>query len=142
VVPRGERGELCTRLQRDAGLLGRGRKTADVLDAQGWMHTGDIAIIDAEAIATSSAASGHGDPRRGGYPRDRGISIATPKSGRADFGVADVATASLRLIRTRPGETLTAETSAPCTAGSPATDPALSNSRRIPDDGDGKSRSF
>src|SRR4030095_5654568 len=49
VVPRGERGELCTRgYSVMLGYWDEAEKTSDVLDAQGWMHTGDIAIIDAE----------------------------------------------------------------------------------------------
>ena len=49
IVPRGERGELCTRgYSVMLGYWDEPEKTADVLDASGWMHTGDIAIIDAE----------------------------------------------------------------------------------------------
>jgi fatty-acyl-CoA synthase len=49
VVPRGERGELCTRgYSIMLGYWAEPEKTADVLDAAGWMHTGDIAVIDAE----------------------------------------------------------------------------------------------
>ena len=49
IVPRGERGELCTRgYSVMLGYWDEAEKTADVLDAAGWMHTGDIAIIDAE----------------------------------------------------------------------------------------------
>jgi len=47
IVPRGERGELCTRgYSVMLGYWDEPEKTADVLDASGWMHTGDIAIID------------------------------------------------------------------------------------------------
>jgi fatty-acyl-CoA synthase len=49
VVPCGERGELCTRgYSVMLGYWDEPEKTADVLDANGWMHTGDIAIIDQE----------------------------------------------------------------------------------------------
>ena len=49
VVPRGERGELCTRgYSIMLGYWDEAEKTKDVLDANGWMHTGDIAIIDTE----------------------------------------------------------------------------------------------
>ncbi len=49
VVPRGQRGELCTRgYSVMLGYWDEPEKTADVLDASGWMHTGDIAVIDAE----------------------------------------------------------------------------------------------
>ena len=49
VVPRGERGELCTRgYSVMLGYWDEPEKTADVLDANGWMHTGDLAVIDDE----------------------------------------------------------------------------------------------
>jgi fatty-acyl-CoA synthase len=49
IVPRGERGELCTRgYSIMLGYWDEAEKTADVLDRSGWMHTGDIAVIDAE----------------------------------------------------------------------------------------------
>ena len=49
IVPRGERGELCTRgYSVMLGYWDEAEKTADVLDANGWMHTGDIAVIDDE----------------------------------------------------------------------------------------------
>lgn len=34
------------RLQRDGGYWNDEAKTAEVLDAEGWMHTGDIAVMD------------------------------------------------------------------------------------------------
>ncbi|HMD93713.1 MAG TPA: AMP-binding protein [Trebonia sp.] len=46
-VPRGTAGELCTRGY--SVMLGYWRqpdKTADVIDAARWMHTGDIAVMD------------------------------------------------------------------------------------------------
>jgi fatty-acyl-CoA synthase len=49
VVPRGERGELCTRgYSVMLGYWDEPEKTADALDASGWMHTGDLAVIDQE----------------------------------------------------------------------------------------------
>ncbi|MBN9006107.1 MAG: AMP-binding protein [Rhizobiales bacterium] len=49
VAPRGERGELCTRgYSIMLGYWDEPEKTADVLDTSGWMHTGDIAVIDDE----------------------------------------------------------------------------------------------
>ncbi|MCF8469481.1 MAG: AMP-binding protein [Parvibaculum sp.] len=48
-VPRGEPGELCTRgYSVMAGYWGEPEKTAEAVDAEGWMHTGDLATIDAE----------------------------------------------------------------------------------------------
>ena len=49
IVKRGERGELCTRgYSVMLGYWGEPEKTADVLDRNGWMHTGDLATIDDE----------------------------------------------------------------------------------------------
>ena len=49
VVPRGQPGELCTRgYSVMLGYWGDPEKTAEAVDADGWMHTGDIAVIDAE----------------------------------------------------------------------------------------------
>ena len=58
IVKRGERGELCTRgYSVMLGYWEETEKTADVLDANGWMHTGDSPSSTTRAIATSSAAS-------------------------------------------------------------------------------------
>lgn len=49
VVPRGERGELCTRgYSVMRGYWNDADKTAEAIDGAGWMHTGDLAVIDAE----------------------------------------------------------------------------------------------
>jgi fatty-acyl-CoA synthase len=49
IVPRGEPGELCTRgYSVMSGYWGEEQKTREVLDAAGWMHSGDLATIDAE----------------------------------------------------------------------------------------------
>jgi fatty-acyl-CoA synthase len=43
----GERGELCTRgYSVMKGYWGDEDKTAEAIDAEGWMHTGDLAVID------------------------------------------------------------------------------------------------
>jgi fatty-acyl-CoA synthase len=48
-LPRGEPGELCTRgYSVMLGYWEEPQKTADVLDATGWMHTGDLATMDAD----------------------------------------------------------------------------------------------
>jgi fatty-acyl-CoA synthase len=47
VVPRGTSGELCTRgycVMR--GYWGDEEQTAETIDAAGWLHTGDLAVID------------------------------------------------------------------------------------------------
>ena len=49
VVPRGQPGELCTRgYSVMLGYWGDAEKTAEVLDAARWMHTGDLATLDDE----------------------------------------------------------------------------------------------
>jgi fatty-acyl-CoA synthase len=48
-VPRGERGELCTRgYSVMRGYWNDTEKTAASIDAGGWMHTGDLAVLDDE----------------------------------------------------------------------------------------------
>jgi fatty-acyl-CoA synthase len=47
VVPRGQSGELCTRgYSVMLGYWDEPEKTADAIDAAGWMHTGDLATMD------------------------------------------------------------------------------------------------
>jgi fatty-acyl-CoA synthase len=47
IVPRGEPGELCTRgYSVMLGYWDDAERTAEALDAAGWMHTGDLATID------------------------------------------------------------------------------------------------
>jgi len=47
VVPRGVAGELWTRgYSVMSGYWGEPERTRDVLDAGGWMHTGDLGVID------------------------------------------------------------------------------------------------
>ncbi len=49
VVARGERGEFCTRgYSVMQGYWGDAEKTAEAIDADGWMHTGDLATMDDE----------------------------------------------------------------------------------------------
>jgi fatty-acyl-CoA synthase len=48
-VPRGEPGELCTRgYSVMLGYWDEPEKTAEVVDAARWMHTGDLAVMDDE----------------------------------------------------------------------------------------------
>ncbi|MGQ2912128.1 AMP-binding protein [Aeromicrobium sp.] len=47
VVPRGTAGELCTRgYSVMIGYWQEPEKTAEAIDADGWMHTGDLAVMD------------------------------------------------------------------------------------------------
>jgi fatty-acyl-CoA synthase len=49
-VPRGTVGELCTRgYSVMLGYWGEAAKTAEVIDAGRWMHTGDLGIMDEES---------------------------------------------------------------------------------------------
>jgi fatty-acyl-CoA synthase len=47
-VPRGQQGELCVRgYSVMQGYWGEEARTREAIDADGWMHTGDLATIDA-----------------------------------------------------------------------------------------------
>ena len=49
IVPRGETGELLTRgYSVMLGYWGDAEKSREAIDAAGWMHTGDLAVLDAE----------------------------------------------------------------------------------------------
>ena len=53
VVPRGSAGELLTRgYSVMRGYWEEPERTRDVLDAGGWMHTGDLAVIDDEGYCS------------------------------------------------------------------------------------------
>ncbi|WP_205912993.1 AMP-binding protein [Rhodococcoides fascians] len=48
-LPRGEAGELCTRgYSVMIGYWGQPDKTAEAIDSDGWMHTGDIGVMDGD----------------------------------------------------------------------------------------------
>ncbi|QDO90332.1 AMP-binding protein [Ornithinimicrobium ciconiae] len=52
-VPRGATGELCTRgYSVMLGYWQEEAKTAEVLDAEGWMHTGDLAVMREDGYCT------------------------------------------------------------------------------------------
>ncbi|MFI5662028.1 AMP-binding protein [Streptomyces sp. NPDC051684] len=51
-LPRGESGELCTRgYSVMLGYWGEPEKTAEVIDAGRWMHTGDLAVLRDDGYA-------------------------------------------------------------------------------------------
>ncbi|MEM9638275.1 MAG: AMP-binding protein [Pseudomonadota bacterium] len=52
-VPTGEQGELLTRgYSVMKGYWGEAVKTAESIDADGWMHTGDLATLDADGYCS------------------------------------------------------------------------------------------
>ncbi|HEX4217397.1 MAG TPA: AMP-binding protein [Acidimicrobiales bacterium] len=52
-VPRGTPGELCTRgYSVMLGYWGEPERTAEVIDAARYMHTGDLAVMDADGYVT------------------------------------------------------------------------------------------
>ena len=53
IVPRGETGELLTRgYSVMLGYWGDEAKTREAIDVAGWMHTGDLAVIDDDGYCT------------------------------------------------------------------------------------------
>ncbi|MFM9434069.1 fatty-acyl-CoA synthase [Janthinobacterium sp. CG_23.3] len=53
IVPRGEKGELLTRgYSVMRGYWGDPEKTGEAIDAARWMHTGDLAVIDADGFCS------------------------------------------------------------------------------------------
>ncbi|MBK4739197.1 AMP-binding protein [Noviherbaspirillum pedocola] len=53
IVPRGVKGELLTRgYSVMLGYWGDEEKTRETVDAAGWLHTGDLAVIDDHGFAT------------------------------------------------------------------------------------------
>ena len=116
VVPRGARGELCTRgYSVMLGYWDEAEKTSDVLDASGWMHTGDIAIIDDEGYCNIVGRIKDMVIRGGEnlYPREiEEFLYRHPKIQDVQiFGVADhrYGEELCAWVRIRPGESLTAD---------------------------------
>src|SRR5215472_11693980 len=115
-VPRGTPGELWTRgYSVMLGYWDEPEKTAEVLDAKGWMHTGDVAVIDQEGYCNivgriKDMVIPGGENL---YPREiEEFLYRHPKIQDVQiFGVADdrYGEELCAWIRTRSGETLTAE---------------------------------
>jgi len=116
IVGRGERGELCTRgYSVMLGYWDEVEKTADVLDRNGWMHTGDLATIDDEGYCNIVGRIKDMVIRGGEnlYPREiEEFLYRHPKIQDVQvFGVADdrYGEELCAWVRIRAGETLTAE---------------------------------
>ena len=116
IVKRGERGELCTRgYSVMLGYWEESEKTADVLDANGWMHTGDLAVIDDEGYCNIVGRIKDMVIRGGEnlYPREiEEFLYRHPKIQDVQvFGVADnrYGEELCAWVRVRSGETLSAE---------------------------------
>ena len=87
ITPRGQSGELCTRgYSVMPGYWGDPAKTAEAIDAAGWMRTGDLAEMDADGYV-NIVGRVKDMVIRGGeniYPREVEVSLPPPQdSGRA-----------------------------------------------------------
>ncbi|MBS3024746.1 AMP-binding protein [Acidiphilium multivorum] len=114
IVKRGERGELCTRgYSVMLGYWGNAAKTAEAIDAAGWMHTGDLGVIDEEGYCTIVGRSKDVVIRGGEniYPREVEEFLFThPRiASVAVFGIADAKWGEVPCawVKPNPGETLT-----------------------------------
>ncbi|MDE2007919.1 MAG: AMP-binding protein, partial [Rhodospirillales bacterium] len=124
VVPRGTPGELCTRgYSVMQGYWNDPERTAEAIDAARWMHTGDLATIDAEGYCNIVGRIKDMIIRGGEnvYPREieeflyRHAAIQDVQV----FGVPDARYGEeiAAWIRVRPGMSLTAEDIAAFCAG-------------------------
>jgi fatty-acyl-CoA synthase len=116
IVPSGERGELCTRgYSVMSGYWGEEEKTREAKDSSGWMHTGDLATIDAEGYGNIVGRIKDMVIRGGEnlYPREiEEFLFKHPGIQEVQvFGVADdrYGEELCAWVRARPGERLTAE---------------------------------
>ncbi len=116
VVPRGQSGELCTRgYSVMLGYWDEPQKTAEVLDKNGWMHTGDLATIDDEGYGNIVGRIKDMVIRGGEnlYPREiEEFLYRHPKVQDVQiFGVADdrYGEELCAWIRVKAGQTLTAD---------------------------------
>jgi fatty-acyl-CoA synthase len=116
VVPRGEPGELCTRgYSVMLGYWDDQARTDEVIDAAGWMHTGDLATLDAEGYCNIVGRIKDMVIRGGEnlYPREiEEFLFRHPKIQEVQvFGVADAKYGEelCAWIRLRAGEAMTAD---------------------------------
>jgi fatty-acyl-CoA synthase len=115
-LERGETGELCTRgYSVMSGYWNDEERTADAIDADGWMHTGDLAVMD-EAGYVNIVGRSKDMVIRGGenvYPREVEEFLYTHPAvldvqvvGVPDERFGEELVAAVRL---QPGATVTAE---------------------------------
>ncbi|HTW69668.1 MAG TPA: AMP-binding protein [Acetobacteraceae bacterium] len=116
VVPRGTPGEFCTRgYSVMLGYWDDEERTRQAVDATGWMHTGDLATMDAEGYCNIVGRIKDMVIRGGEnvYPREvEEFLYRHPKIQDVQvFGVPDERYGEeiCAWIRVRPGETLDAE---------------------------------
>ena len=116
VVPRGQAGELCTRgYSVMLGYWDEPEKTAEVIDAARWMHSGDLAILDEEGYCNIVGRMKDMVIRGGEnlYPREiEEFLFRHPKIMEVQvFGVADTKYGEelCAWIRLREGETMLEE---------------------------------
>jgi fatty-acyl-CoA synthase len=116
VVPRGTPGEFCTRgYSVMLGYWDDEERTKQAIDVAGWMHTGDLATMDAEGYCNIVGRIKDMVIRGGEnvYPREiEEFLYRHPKIQDVQvFGVPDARYGEeiCAWVRLRPGETLTAE---------------------------------
>jgi fatty-acyl-CoA synthase len=116
VVPRGQSGELCTRgYSVMLGYWDDKEKTSEVIEAGGWMRTGDLATLDEEGYCNIVGRIKDMVIRGGEnlYPREiEEFLFRHPKIQEVQvFGVADdkYGEELCAWVKLREGETMTAE---------------------------------
>jgi fatty-acyl-CoA synthase len=116
ILPRGTPGEFCTRgYSVMLGYWDDAERTAQSIDAAGWMHTGDLATMDADGYCNIVGRIKDMVIRGGEnvYPREVEEFLYRHKAIQdvQVFGVPDARYGEelCAWIRIRPGESLTAE---------------------------------
>jgi fatty-acyl-CoA synthase len=116
VVPRGQSGELCTRgYSVMLGYWEDKEKTSEVIEATGWMHTGDLATLDEDGYCNIVGRIKDMVIRGGEnlYPREiEEFLFRHPKIQEVQvFGVADdkYGEELCAWVKLRDGETMTEE---------------------------------
>jgi fatty-acyl-CoA synthase len=116
IVPRGQSGELCTRgYSVMLGYWDDEEKTDEVIEAAGWMHTGDLATLDEQGYCNIVGRIKDMVIRGGEnlYPREvEEFLFRHPKIQEVQvFGVADdkYGEELCAWIKLREGEAMTAE---------------------------------